>query len=72
MTCKTCNGRGKIQAGYAGEELHDCPECKTSYHCETCQEQATVHIEAIGCHFCADCLAKIDARIAELNRKQGQ
>jgi uncharacterized Zn finger protein len=26
-TCKTCNGRGKVQAGYAGEELADCPDC---------------------------------------------
>lgn len=25
--CKTCNGRGKVQAGYAGEELADCPDC---------------------------------------------
>ncbi len=30
MTCKTCNGRGKVQHGIAGEELIDCPECVTS------------------------------------------
>lgn len=35
-----------------------------SYRCETCQETATVHIEAIGCHFCESCLKKIDERIA--------
>lgn len=25
--CKTCNGRGKVQGGYAGETLEDCPDC---------------------------------------------
>lgn len=38
--------------------------------CETCQNEATVHIEVIGCHFCASCLTKIDARIAEMNRPE--
>lgn len=35
--------------------------------CETCQEEATIHVEEIGCHFCESCLQKIDARIAEIN-----
>lgn len=35
--------------------------------CETCQSEATVHIKAIGCHFCASCLKKIDERFAEIN-----
>lgn len=34
--------------------------------CATCQNVATVNIEEIGLHFCASCLAKIDARIKEL------
>lgn len=38
--------------------------------CETCQSEATVHVEAIGCHFCASCLTKIDARIANMNRPE--
>ena len=38
--------------------------------CETCQSEATVHVEAIGCHFCASCLTKIDARIADMNRPE--
>lgn len=36
--------------------------------CETCQNPGTVHIEAVGWHFCPQCLEKVDARIAELNR----
>lgn len=28
--CKTCNGRGKVQDGIAGEELIDCQDCVTS------------------------------------------
>lgn len=70
MTCTTCNGRGKVQAGFAGEELHDCPDCKTIFRCETCQEEGSIHIAAIGCHFCAECLKKIDARIAQMNRPE--
>lgn len=33
MTCKTCNGRGKVQSGYAGEELIDCPDCTPCKQC---------------------------------------
>lgn len=33
MTCKTCNGRGKIQDGYAGEILRDCPDCTPCGNC---------------------------------------
>lgn len=33
------------------------------FKCETCQSEATIHVEAIGCHFCESCVAKIDARI---------
>lgn len=33
MTCKTCNGRGKIQSGYAGDELQDCPDCTSCGYC---------------------------------------
>lgn len=25
--CKTCNGRGVVQGGYAGEILEPCPDC---------------------------------------------
>lgn len=31
--CKTCHGRGKVQAGYAGEELQNCPDCTPCGHC---------------------------------------
>lgn len=31
--------------------------------CETCQSEATVHIEIVNWHFCASCAAKIDARL---------
>ena len=34
--------------------------------CATCQNEATVHIEAVGIYLCASCLAKVDARIAQL------
>lgn len=33
MTCKTCNGRGKVQDGYAGEILRDCPDCTPCGNC---------------------------------------
>lgn len=33
MNCKTCNGRGKIQDGYAGEILRDCPDCTPCGNC---------------------------------------
>lgn len=33
MKCKTCNGRGKVQSGYAGEELIDCPDCTPCGNC---------------------------------------
>ena len=36
--------------------------------CATCQSEATVHVDAIGCHFCEPCLNKLDARIEELNK----
>lgn len=32
--CKTCNGRGKVQDGIAGEELVDCPDCSPCQHCD--------------------------------------
>lgn len=32
-TCKTCNGRGKVQDGYAGEILRDCPDCTPCGNC---------------------------------------
>jgi hypothetical protein len=35
--------------------------------CETCQEEATIYDEVLGCHFCASCLKKIDERVAEIN-----
>lgn len=38
--------------------------------CETCQEEAPLFIEVIGCYFCESCLKKIDNRIAEINRKK--
>lgn len=31
--CQTCHGRGKVQAGYAGEELADCPDCTPCHEC---------------------------------------
>lgn len=31
MTCKTCNGRGKVQGGIAGETLDDCEDCSVDY-----------------------------------------
>lgn len=34
MTCKTCKGRGKVQAGYGGEELEDCPDCTPCRYCD--------------------------------------
>lgn len=36
------------------------------FKCDTCQEAATVHVDAIGCHFCESCVAKIDARIKQI------
>jgi len=30
------------------------------YLCETCQSAATIHIKAIGCHFCEPCLKLAD------------
>ena len=33
MTCKTCDGRGKVQDGYAGEILRDCPDCTPCGNC---------------------------------------
>lgn len=35
------------------------------FRCETCQNEATVHIDAVGFHFCASCLEKIDARLRQ-------
>ena len=32
--CKTCNGRGKVQDGIAGEELIDCPDCAPCRYCD--------------------------------------
>lgn len=40
---------------------------KIGMKCKTCQEEATVHIDVIGCHFCESCLAKIDARLQQIN-----
>lgn len=42
--------------------------------CETCQQQATVHIDPVGWHFCESCLAKINQKlesmIAKFNTKE--
>lgn len=65
-TCKTCKGIGKVQAGYGGDQLEDCPDCQTRFRCETCQNEGSVHVEALGCHFCPDCIKKIDLRLSEL------
>lgn len=40
---------------------------KCTAKCETCGEEATVHIQVINLHFCQPCLEKIDKRIAEIN-----
>jgi hypothetical protein len=35
--------------------------------CETCQEEATIHVEVLNMHFCKSCLDKLDKRIHEIN-----
>jgi len=39
--CKTCNGRGQIQAGLAGEELEPCPECNPRA-CSQCHGEGVI------------------------------
>lgn len=39
MKCKTCNGRGKVQGGLAGETLEDCPDC---IRCDCCDGNGVV------------------------------
>lgn len=37
--------------------------------CETCQNEASIHVVAIDCHFCKRCLHRIDIRIGEINHR---
>lgn len=39
MICKTCNGRGWIQSGLAGESLERCPDCTP---CDSCGGEETI------------------------------
>lgn len=39
--------------------------------CETCQNDATVHVPVIDVLLCESCRQKIDYRIQELNRAEG-
>lgn len=40
---------------------------KMKHRCEACQNEGTIHIEAIALYLCESCLKKIDERIAEIN-----
>lgn len=59
--------RVRVNQGPYCPRLDDLQKDVAKKKCETCQEESTAHIEAIGCHFCASCLQKIDARIVEIN-----
>ena len=39
--CKTCNGRGWVQAGYAGEQLERCTDCNAA-PCGTCHGEGVI------------------------------
>jgi hypothetical protein len=41
LNCKTCGGRGYVQAGLAGEQLERCPDCNTA-PCSVCHGEGVI------------------------------